>query len=165
MFVTPPEINATQTFGRKVVFVLDKSGSMAGEPIDAARQALCVGIQSLNDNDFFTIIAFSERQYYFSQVLVRVRPTLFFIIFYFNKKTLNAQATDQSRGQAMLWVQSINAGGLTDILTPLRAAINIMSLPAAELIPVSSVPFIFLVTDGAVENEQVRKNHTGAPCD
>eukprot|EP00160_Parvularia_atlantis_P015623 Unigene4553_Nuclearia_a/m.13904 Unigene4553_Nuclearia_a/g.13904 ORF Unigene4553_Nuclearia_a/g.13904 Unigene4553_Nuclearia_a/m.13904 type:complete len:658 (+) Unigene4553_Nuclearia_a:34-2007(+) len=134
VFITPPEINATTTFGRKVVFVMDKSGSMTGDPIIGARNALSYGINSLNANDMFTVICFSEHQYYFAQELV--------------------QATEEQRVAAVQWVQQIQAGGLTDILTPLRAAVNIITQPPAVPDERVLVPFVFLITDGAVDNEQ-----------
>lgn len=45
---------------RNVAFVLDGSGSMAGEPANALRQALSVGLDSLAERDFASVVLFGS---------------------------------------------------------------------------------------------------------
>ncbi len=40
--------------------VLDRSGSMQGAKIEKARQAACVAVDSLSDNDFFSLVTFDN---------------------------------------------------------------------------------------------------------
>lgn len=134
IFSTPPTISNASLFGRRVVFILDKSGSMAGSPMQHALNAISQGIGSLTPRDFFTIIAFSENQYFFSKTLV--------------------PATEENTSAAISWTQALQAAGLTDIKTPLQNALDLLdsseSVPEAKL----TVPSVFLITDGAVENEK-----------
>jgi len=44
---------------KDIVFVLDKSGSMAGEKMNQAQKALQFCIENLNPNDRFDVVAFS----------------------------------------------------------------------------------------------------------
>lgn len=59
--VAPPEPDAIpRIFSRSVVFVIDRSGSMTGDPMDYAKKALQGGVHSLQPYDDFTIIAFDH---------------------------------------------------------------------------------------------------------
>ena len=49
-------------FPRDVIFLLDRSGSMGGGPMDAARAALIAGLKDLTPNDRFNICAFDNLQ-------------------------------------------------------------------------------------------------------
>ena len=51
-----------QIFLRSVVFVLDRSGSMTGDPMQYAKQAIFAGLETLQAYDDFTIIAFDHEQ-------------------------------------------------------------------------------------------------------
>ena len=107
---------------------------MAGEVIEHARNALNYGIANLTPRDFFTVIAFSEHQYYYSQTLV--------------------PASEENQAAAIEWVNNIQAAGLTDILTPLKSAVNILEQSHNHPQTKDTVPFVFLITDGAVTNER-----------
>ncbi len=55
-----PGFGATQeVVAKDIVFVMDKSGSMAGEKLDQAKKALRFCVENLNPNDNFEIVAFS----------------------------------------------------------------------------------------------------------
>ncbi len=57
----PPEAPAPETITPKeMVFVVDCSGSMNGEPIALAKKAVRYALQNLNPDDTFQIIRFSE---------------------------------------------------------------------------------------------------------
>eukprot|EP00736_Rhodelphis_marinus_P014493 Rmarinus@m.24611 len=130
MFVAPPPPESVpHTFGRNIYFIIDRSGSMSGQPMDDAKKALTHGLSLLSPNDNFNIIAFDDQQEYYSKGLVAATPQ-------------NIQAAQQ-------WVSMIRARALTDILTPLSHAVG--ELENAEH---ANVPFVFLITDGAVQNER-----------
>ena len=131
VIVTPPE-SMLPTFNRSVVFVVDRSGSMGGPVAAAALQAIRQGVDALAPGDLFNIIAFNEFQFYFKSELVPV--------------------TDASIAEARAWIDMVTPDGLTDIFSPLRAAVRMLT--AASITSPAALPFIFLVTDGAVLNER-----------
>ena len=45
-----------------MVFLIDRSGSMTGEPMGQAKQALAQAIGQLSDIDFFNIVQFDHEQ-------------------------------------------------------------------------------------------------------
>jgi hypothetical protein len=45
-----------------MVFLLDRSGSMAGEPLNAAKRALEMGLSLLQPQDCFAVVAFDHEQ-------------------------------------------------------------------------------------------------------
>ncbi|KAI3935553.1 hypothetical protein MKW98_012745 [Papaver atlanticum] len=130
-----------KVFRRKVVFVIDTSASMKGKPLEAVKSALSAALSKLSPEDLFSIIAFNGETYLFSSSLV--------------------PATKETIENATQWI-SINfiAEGGTNILLPLNQAIDMLS-GASETF--DSMPLIFLVTDGTVEDEKhicdVMKSH------
>ena len=54
------EVDRSKILPKNVVFVLDRTGSMAGEKIDQAKDALKFCLSSLRDNDQFNLITFNE---------------------------------------------------------------------------------------------------------
>ena len=129
--ISPPDPKSCAPFARSVFFIVDRSGSMTGKPMAGANQALLAGLSSLGPQDTFNICAFDNLQEYLSEDMVPASPA-----------NINA---------AKGWIEGhCTARGTTDILTPLRAAVAILSkrpLPGA-------VPLIYVVTDGAVDNER-----------
>eukprot|EP00002_Diphylleia_rotans_P011421 TRINITY_DN225_c0_g1_i3.p1 TRINITY_DN225_c0_g1~~TRINITY_DN225_c0_g1_i3.p1 ORF type:complete len:751 (-),score=176.52 TRINITY_DN225_c0_g1_i3:500-2752(-) len=129
LFVSPPQNAKTiGSYGRSVVFLIDQSGSMAGDPMEQAKRALLFGLTQLQPQDFFSIIAFDDQQDYFSTSLM--------------------PATPSNIDSAKVWVSNLKARGLTDIMTPLCAALKILTITN------STIPFIFMITDGAVSDER-----------
>lgn len=59
----PSNPSVENTVRRELIIVVDKSGSMAGESMDAARKALQFSIDSLKPEDTFNIIAFDDQSY------------------------------------------------------------------------------------------------------
>jgi Ca-activated chloride channel family protein len=106
---------------REVLLVLDHSGSMAGvkirQMLEAARQTL----SSLNENEYFNIVVFNESVQAYSP-----RPV---------------QKTAASLRAALGFIDSINAGGSTNIHDALSEA---MQLPTAE----ECLPVMLFLTDG-----------------
>jgi len=56
-------------------------------------------------------------------------------------------ATEVNKTDAINWMQTCQARGLTDILTPMQDAIATLESDES-----TALPYVFLLTDGAVEN-------------
>ena len=54
---------------KDIVIIIDLSGSMVGQKIAIAKIATAALIDSLDENDFFNVIAVSEKIYYMEQCL------------------------------------------------------------------------------------------------
>ncbi|XP_049413543.1 uncharacterized protein LOC125876401 [Solanum stenotomum] len=134
----PGDQQCRKVFRKEVVFVVDISGSMKGKPIEDTKQVLCTALSKLDSQDLFNIIAFNSEKYLFSSSL--------------------ELATKKSIENATQWIgTNFIAGGGTNILNPLTQAMEMFSYTQQH------IPIIFLVTDGAVEDERhicnVLKSH------
>eukprot|EP00755_Sulcionema_specki_P019647 Sspe_Gene.69987::Locus_41325_Transcript_1_1_Confidence_1.000_Length_2070::g.69987::m.69987 len=136
--INPPQRMPGQTgcYARKIVFILDKSYSMSGDPIESAKDALIFAMQTLKPpaahfpGDMFTIIAFSH------------------IVTPWGDGQL-VTATPEKVGQALEYIKSIQPDGATNISEPIKLAYNILNQSATF----SHLPFIVLATDGCVHDE------------
>lgn len=64
ILLNPPATTTAQdTARRELIIVVDKSGSMAGESMDAARKALQFALDSIKPEDTFNIVAFDDESY------------------------------------------------------------------------------------------------------
>ncbi|XP_062087837.1 uncharacterized protein LOC133794562 isoform X2 [Humulus lupulus] len=127
-YLYPGDKQTRKVFRKEVVFVIDTSGSMRGDPIENVKNALLASLSNLNPQDTFNIIAFSGEVRLFS-------PSM-------------ELATDESILKATEWVHTnLVANGVTNILLPMEQALKLL----AES---DSIPFIFLITDGSVEDER-----------
>ncbi|XP_027338364.1 von Willebrand factor A domain-containing protein DDB_G0286969-like [Abrus precatorius] len=129
MYLSPGNLQSRKVFRKDIIFVIDISGSMRGKLIDDTKNALSIALSKLDPDDSFSIIAFNGEIYQFS-----------------NSMEL---ASKDAVERAIEWI-NINfiAGGDTNILHPLNTAIKMLSDSR------NSVPIIFLVTDGTVEDER-----------
>jgi Ca-activated chloride channel family protein len=131
--VVPP---ATSTVApappRDVIFVLDRSGSMQGWKMVAARRALARMIDSLNDADRFGLIAFDN--------VAETPPGL---------PNGLAAATDRQRFRAVEYLATINARGGTEMAGPLDRALALLSSDRGARRDRTLV----LITDGQIGNE------------
>lgn len=106
---------------KTVVFVLDRSGSMAGKKIDQAKGALQFVLDNLRDDDTFDIVAYDDHVEAFRPELQR-----------YSKAT---------REEATRFVANIRPGGGTNLNGGLEAAL--------ALIPDDSRPgYVIFLTDG-----------------
>jgi Ca-activated chloride channel family protein len=119
---------------REFVFVLDRSGSMTGEPIQQARNALRSCLRILEPQDTFRILLFDDRlEWYHSQK---------------EEKSPNADPVNQaSIHQADTFLSQIEGRGGTEIVQALEAILN---LPA----PANRIRYVLFLTDGAVSAEE-----------
>ena len=68
------EVAKDKIVKKDVVFVLDTSGSMAGDKIEQARRALTFCVNSLNEGDRFNIVQFATTVNVYRNALVEVTP-------------------------------------------------------------------------------------------
>ena len=61
-------------------------------------------------------------------------------------------ANEKNLAAARRWLSYVDAGGLTDIMTPVLHSLKLFD--AAHLSTRAQLPIVFLITDGAVENER-----------
>ena len=116
---------------RDVVLVLDRSGSMSGWKMVAARRALARTVDALTDADRFSVLAFDT---------VVDHPTVL--------GDHLVEATDRNRFRAVEWLAGIDARGGTELAEPLSRALHLLgdAEPGRERL-------VVLVTDGQVGNE------------
>jgi Ca-activated chloride channel family protein len=104
--LTPKQLwPKTEYQPQDVVFVIDTSGSMAGEKLDQAKSALKFCIDKLDERDRFSLVRFS---------------TGFDVLF-----DTPAQATKEIRSEARAWVDKFSAAGGTNIMDALKAALDL----------------------------------------
>jgi Ca-activated chloride channel family protein len=136
------ETEDAEVVPRDVVLVLDTSGSMEGEKIEQAKDALTYVLEHLNSQDRFNIIAFSTG---LSRYALDLRPA------------------SEAR-EAIPWVQRLNAVGGTDINRALLEALASLTEGQGLLQsdPQRPAVLIFLTdglpTEGVTEIEQILSN-------
>ncbi|HEY4241220.1 MAG TPA: VIT and VWA domain-containing protein [Kofleriaceae bacterium] len=98
-----PPMPATATAAKDVTIVIDRSGSMTGDPMQHATTAAAGMIRALSDRDRVNVISFSDE----------VDPLF-----------RSPQPVAAVRKQAMDYVERLSAGGGTDIALALKTAID-----------------------------------------
>ncbi|MBE0695441.1 MAG: VWA domain-containing protein, partial [Anaerolineaceae bacterium] len=111
---------------REFIFVLDRSGSMTGEPIAQARNALRACLRSLNPGDTFRILLFDNE------------------LEWFHKGALSV--TQEQIEQADAYLGQVQGRGGTEILRAIEA---VLTLP----VDMEHTRFVVFLTDGAVSAE------------
>ncbi|HLO51516.1 MAG TPA: VIT domain-containing protein [Kamptonema sp.] len=121
------EYRSDEIVAKDVVFLMDTSGSQAGDPLVKSQELMRQFINGLNPNDTFTIIDFANTA---------------------RQLSANPLAnTSQNRTQAINYINKLQASGGTELLNGIRAVLN---FPAAEAGRLRS---IVLLTDGYIGNE------------
>ncbi|NXE15548.1 ITIH4 inhibitor, partial [Lophotis ruficrista] len=119
-------------FPKNVIFVIDRSGSMAGRKIEQTRDALLKILQDVRPADQFSFITFNSRVAEWKSSLL--------------------PATAENVASAAGFVQTLSASGGTRnhldtyINRALLTAVSV--LDKAERLPERSVSMIILLTDG-----------------
>ncbi|NXI39448.1 ITIH4 inhibitor, partial [Galbula dea] len=113
-------------FPKNIIFVIDRSGSMAGRKIEQTRDALLKILQDLRPEDHFGFITFNNKVAEWKSSLL--------------------QATADNVESAAGFVETISASGGTDINSALLTAVSVLA--KGESLPERSVSMIILLTDG-----------------
>jgi len=103
IMMVPPDVEKAKTLNREIIYVIDTSGSMGGQSIIQARAALELALTRLKSGDRFNVIQFNSHT---SKL--------------FNQSEL---VTPASLQRALNYVYSLSAGGGTEMVTALRAAL------------------------------------------
>ena len=127
--LVPPSTVAMASKPRDVVFVIDRSGSMGGWKMVAARRAAARMIDSLTSRDRFCAIAFDN--------ITDLMPEANLV-----------DATDRNRYRAVEQLGKVEARGGTELASPLELAARML---AGGYLDRERV--IVLITDGQVGNE------------
>ena len=122
LLASPPvaAVNAERP-AKTVLFVVDKSGSMAGRKMEQARGALKFVLNNLRSGDLFNIVAYDS-------AVDAFRPEL-------------ERYSDETRKAALGYVEGLFAGGGTNIHGALSTALG-------QLKDTSQPTFLFFLTDG-----------------
>lgn len=130
--VPPARAQLAAAAPRDVVFVLDRSGSMEGWKMVAARRTIGRMLDTLRDGDRFTVIAFDDRQEW---------PAGF-------GASVLIDATDRHRFRVLEWLAQVSSRGGTEMAAPLERAAQLLGAGDSRRDRV-----LVLVTDGQVGNE------------
>lgn len=123
----PPAVPAVKDVAaREMVFVLDTSGSMDGEPIAASKAFMKHALNHLHPNDTFRIIHFSNNAKEYTTVPVT--------------------ATPENIRQGLSYVESLTADGGTEIPPAIEQA---FAKPPLK----DSLRLVVFLTDGYIGNE------------
>ncbi|MEP0391249.1 MAG: marine proteobacterial sortase target protein [Erythrobacter sp.] len=143
--ITPPSAEPTDAVvpPREMIFVIDNSGSMAGDSMPAARRSLLYALETLRPQDRFNIIRFDHTM---DELFVGAVP-----------------ATDENIAIGKSFTHSLEADGGTEMLPALQAALDECRtndvVEAAECAAESaasgrSLRQIIFLTDGSLSNER-----------
>ncbi len=138
-FVTPPKLDASQMpprMARDVTFVIDTSGSMGGQSIVQARNALQSALTRLQPEDRFNIIRFSSDYQMLSNGLIR--------------------ANAGNIASAKSFVAGLEASGGTMMVPPLQAALTeqVSADAMSDQGGGDRLRQVIFLTDGAIGNEE-----------
>ncbi|MBH8572432.1 after-VIT domain-containing protein [Nostocaceae cyanobacterium CENA369] len=121
------EYRPDEIVAKDMVFLIDSSGSQSGEPLMQCQKLMHRFIDGLNPDDTFNIIDFSDTIRQLSPVPLT--------------------NTSQNRSLAINYINRLNAGGGTEMLSGIRAVLNLKVTNPGRL------RNIVLLTDGYIGNE------------
>jgi len=122
----PKRVRKQLIVPKEIVFVIDKSGSMSGFPIETAKQAMRLCIQGLHENDTFNLMTFEGG-----------------VGFCFEKPVPNTLA---NRQQALQYLGSLQGSGGTEMMKAIHACLAGQDDP-------ERVRVVCFMTDGYVGND------------
>lgn len=125
--LVPPEAQARMApLPRDLIFLIDTSGSMSGDPLNQAKRVVAAMIDSLEEDDRLELIEFSSHPRRWKGEAV--------------------VATRDGKAEALRWVQRLSASGSTEM----KAAILEALVPLRK----SAQRQIVVITDGYIGFEQ-----------
>ena len=126
MILPPADMHAYRAQPRELIYVIDTSGSMAGQSIEQAKAALKDALGRLSSADRFNVIEFNSTT---SSLYGTPMPL-----------------TTASYAEALRWVEGLAADGGTEMLPAIRAALSQPSAPGY-------LRQVIFLTDAGVANE------------
>lgn len=127
LLIEPPKLPAEETItARELVFVMDTSGSMNGEPVEASKAFMDAALAALRPTDYFRILRFSNNTEHFAKRSVRATP----------KNIRNGQA----------FVSRLEASGGTEMNKAINAAFDAHQ-------PGNTMRIVVFLTDGYIGAE------------
>ncbi len=122
----PARVTSQQVTPRELVFVLDTSGSMSGDPINKAKETMALCLDQADPRDTFNVITFAGDTH-----LLFEQPV---------------PASAQNISQAQAFLDGQRGGGGTEMMTAIRAALA----PSDQQ---DHLRIVCFMTDGYVGNE------------
>ncbi|MFH0881205.1 MAG: VWA domain-containing protein, partial [Lentisphaerota bacterium] len=126
MFQPPESAQPAEITPKEMVFVMDCSGSMSGEPISLSKKAVRYALNNLNPQDTFQIIRFSESASPFSK-----EPLL---------------ATQENIRRGLSYINGLEGEGGTMMIEGIKSALD---YPHRE----NRLRIVCFMTDGYIGNE------------
>ncbi len=126
MLYPPDDLRQLQRAPMEMIFVLDCSGSMSGQPIAKAKDAIRRALRKLEPDDTFQVIQFSESASQLGRVPVSATPK-------------NVQ-------KALQYVDSLEGSGGTMMMEGIKAALDFAHDPRR-------LRLVSFMTDGYIGNE------------
>ncbi len=123
----PTRLRPEQITPKEMVFVMDTSGSMSGDPIEKSKQTMLHCLANLNDQDTFNVITFAGDTH-----ILFPQPV---------------PATDENRGKATAFLASRAGSGGTEMMKAIKAAL-------APSDAAGHVRIVVFMTDGYVGNDR-----------
>jgi Ca-activated chloride channel homolog len=139
LLLASPEVKApdTRPQPKTVIFVLDRSGSMAGKKIEQARRALKSVLNNLREDDLFNIVVYDDRVESYKPELERY--------------------SSRTREEADRFVENIREGGSTNIDSALKSAL-------AMIHDDSRPSYVLFLTDGLPTTGETQELKIAASC-
>lgn len=127
LMINPPEnVKPEKVTPKEIIFVVDCSGSMSGEPMAKAKAAMRHAIKNLNKNDTFQIIKFSDAANGFA-----------------NKPVPN---TSKNIKKALQFINEMRGTGGTQMIEGIKASLD---YPKTK----GKLRIVVFMTDGYIGNE------------
>lgn len=127
LILQPPErVRPEWIVPKEMIFVIDKSGSMNGFPIETAKETMRMCIENLNPNDTFNLMTFAGG-----------------VGFCFEKPVAN---TPENRATALQYLKNLQGSGGTEMMKAINACLG------GERDP-DRVRIVCFMTDGYVGND------------
>jgi Ca-activated chloride channel family protein len=127
LFLQPPaEVAPSLVRPKELVFLLDKSGSMMGEPIERAKALVFRALGAMGPDDTFQIVAFDGAAQAMSAAPLPGTPA--------------------NVARAKAWLAQLSGGGGTEMLAGIRAALGAPADPRR-------LRMVVFCTDGFIGNE------------
>lgn len=127
LILQPPQrVLPSHAMPKEMLFVLDRSGSMSGFPLDKVKETTRLAIERLNPNDTFNLFSFSDKTDRLFRKAARNIP--------------------ENRAAALQYLDTLDSSGGTEMLPALQETLDSPADPAR-------VRILCFLTDGYVGND------------